>query len=68
VCDILDLLVDGSKGMSLGQVAEVTELPKNTVFRYLATLEGRRYVERDEYGLYGPGSAFLPFLWHQVEL
>jgi DNA-binding IclR family transcriptional regulator len=64
VCEILDLL-NGSKGMSLGQVAEVTDLSRNTVFRYLAVLEARQYVERDEHGHYGPGSAFQPFLSHQ---
>jgi IclR family transcriptional regulator, acetate operon repressor len=62
VCDILDLLLDGAKGLSLGQVTEVTELPRNTAIRYLAVLEARQYVERDEHGHYGPGAAFQPFL------
>jgi DNA-binding IclR family transcriptional regulator len=57
VCDILDLLRDGSKGISLGQVAEVTELPRDAVLGYLAVLEARRYVERDEQGHYRPGPA-----------
>jgi DNA-binding IclR family transcriptional regulator len=65
VCDILDLLLDGSKDVSLGHVAEVTELPNNTVLRYLAVLEARQYVERDEHGHYGPGPAFQPFLSQQ---
>jgi IclR family acetate operon transcriptional repressor len=64
-CDILDLLIDGAKGISLEQVAEVTELPKDTTFRYLAVLEARQYVERDEHGRYRPGAAFQSFLSHQ---
>jgi DNA-binding IclR family transcriptional regulator len=65
VCDILDLLLNGAKGMSLGQVAEVTELPQNTAIRYLAVLEAHQYVELDEHGHYGPGAAFQPFLSRQ---
>ena len=65
MCDILDLLLDGAKGMTLGQVAEMTELPRNTVRDCLAVLEARQYVERNQHGHYGPGAAFQPFLSHQ---
>ena len=68
VCDILDLLLDDTDGVSLMQVAEVTELPKSSAFRYLATLEARRYVERDEDAMYRLGLAFVPFRSRQLEL
>jgi IclR family acetate operon transcriptional repressor len=54
--------------VSLVQVAEVTELPKSSAFRYLATLEARRFVERDDAGDYRLGLAFLPFQSRQLEL
>lgn len=61
VLDILDLLQE-AQTVSLGKVAEVTGLPKSSAFRYLSTLEARRYVERDRYsGEYRIGLAFLPF-------
>src|SRR5918996_3981827 len=68
VCDILDLLLEDTDGVSLVEVAEVTELPKSSAFRYLATLEARRFVERDDAGDYRLGLAFLPFQSRQLEL
>lgn len=68
VCDILDLLLEDTGGVSLVQVAEVTALPKSSAFRYLATLEARRFVERDDDGNYRLGLAFLPFQSRQLEL
>ena len=68
VCDILDLLLSDADGVSLGQVAEVTELPKSSAFRYLATLEARRFVERDDSGAYRLGLAFVHFRSRQLEL
>jgi IclR family acetate operon transcriptional repressor len=69
VCDILDLLQQVPEGVALPEVAEVTKLPKSSAFRYLATLEVRRYVERDALtGNYRPGSAFLPLRAHEPEL
>ena len=50
VCDILELLSNSPDGESLSALAAVTGLPKSSVFRYLATLEGRGFVERDEAG------------------
>ncbi len=69
VCDILDLLQQSPQGVALPEVAKVTRLPKSSAFRYLATLEQRRYVERDPVtGSYRPGSAFLPLRAHEPEL
>jgi IclR family acetate operon transcriptional repressor len=69
VCDILDLLQQSPDGVALPDVASVTRLPKSSAFRYLATLEQRRYVEREPAsGSYRAGSALLPLRAHEPEL
>lgn len=69
VCEILDLLQQAPRGATLLDVARATRLPKSSAFRYLATLERRRYVERDPVtGSYRAGSAFLPLRAHEPEL
>lgn len=69
VCEILDLLQQAPRGAALLDVARATRLPKSSAFRYLATLERRRYVERDAVtGSYRAGSAFLPLRAHEPEL
>ena len=68
VCDVLDLLQDADS-VSLPDVAEVTGLPKSSAFRYLVTLESRRYVERDPAtGDYRIGLALLPLQGRQFDL
>ena len=57
VCDILDLVQSQPEGLSLVAFAAATDLPKSSVFRYLATLERRGYVERTEDGDYRLGMA-----------
>lgn len=52
VCDILDLLQSNSGGLRLMDFAAASDLPKSSLFRYLATLESRGYVERDDDGVY----------------
>jgi IclR family acetate operon transcriptional repressor len=69
VCDILDLLQQRPDGVALPHVAEVTGLPKSSAFRYLATLESRRYVERDPVsGDYRLGLAFLRLQARRLDL
>ncbi len=69
VCDLLDLLQQEPDGTSLIRAAEVTKLPKSSAFRYLATLESRRYVERDpETGEYRLGLALLPMEARQLDV
>lgn len=61
VCDILDILANSPSGSTLTEVAEEADLPKSSVFRYLAALEARHYVARDdEDGFYRLGLAFRP--------
>lgn len=68
VCDILDMLQRSRDGASLADITAVTELPKSSVFRYLAALEARHYVRRDEQaGLYRVGIAFQPQHTRQLE-
>jgi IclR family acetate operon transcriptional repressor len=45
--DILDALQESRQGLSLAQLAEAADLPKSSLFRYLATLQARGYVQRD---------------------
>lgn len=60
VLDILDLLQDSPEGATLSGIATAVDLPKSSVFRYLATLESRGYVEQDpKTGVYRFGLAFL---------
>jgi IclR family acetate operon transcriptional repressor len=69
VCEILDLLQRSPQGVALLDVTRATGLPKSSAFRYLATLERRRYVERDPVtATYRAGSAFLPLRAHEPEL
>lgn len=69
VCDILDLLQRSPNHATLAQVSTVTKLPKSSAFRYLATLETRRYVERDpETGDYKLGLGLLPLQSLQFDL
>lgn len=68
VCDLLDLLQHEPGGTSLARAAEVARLPKSSAFRYLATLEERRYVERDFHGDYRLGLALLPMQVRQLDV
>ncbi|GAB3609324.1 IclR family transcriptional regulator [Humibacter ginsengiterrae] len=59
VCDILDALAAAPLGATLSEVAAMTDMPRSTAFRYLGTLEERRFVERDSEGnLFRLGQAF----------
>ncbi|NED94769.1 IclR family transcriptional regulator [Phytoactinopolyspora alkaliphila] len=69
VCGILSLIQEHPQGFSLNQVADVTELPKSSAYRYLTTLEEEGYVMRDLVsGLFRIGTAFLPLQSQQLAL
>jgi IclR family acetate operon transcriptional repressor len=61
VCDVLDTLANSPAGATLGEVAEATDLPKSSAFRYLIALVARHYVERDaDAVIFRLGPAFRP--------
>jgi IclR family acetate operon transcriptional repressor len=69
VCDLLDLLQETREGVTLKDASQTTGLPKSSVFRYLVSLEHRRYIEHDlETGFYRLGSAFMPVQARQIDL
>lgn len=69
VCSILNLLQQSVDGVSLNTVAQATELPKSSAFRYLWTLEGHRYVERDpETSLFRLGLGFMGMQSRHLEV
>ncbi|OQO92052.1 IclR family transcriptional regulator [Saccharomonospora piscinae] len=69
VCSILNLLQESVEGVSLIEVAQETDLPKSSAFRYLWTLEAHRYVERDDdSGLYRLGLGFVGMQSRHLEV
>lgn len=61
VCDVLDLAQRKPDGFWFADVVETTGLPKSSAFRYLSTLQARRYVDRDEdTGMFHIGPALQP--------
>ncbi|HWM33050.1 MAG TPA: IclR family transcriptional regulator [Pseudolysinimonas sp.] len=61
VCDILDV-VAAQEPVSLADIASACGLPKTSAFRYLATLQARRYVDRvGDAAEYRLGLAMLNF-------
>jgi IclR family acetate operon transcriptional repressor len=68
VCEILTLLGESARGVTLADVGSATGLPKSSAFRYLATLEEHRFVERDaERGVYRLGLAVVPLRGQEIE-
>ncbi len=69
VCDLLDTLQEAPEGISLHAATQITRLPKTSVFRYLATLVERGYVEREpDNGLYRLGVAFMPIQPRAIDI
>lgn len=69
VCAILNLLQESVNGVSMGDVAEATNLPKSSAFRYLWTLQKFRYVESDqETGMFRLGLGFVGMQSRQLEM
>src|SRR5271165_6496047 len=50
--DILEAIKSNESGFKLADLARQVELPKATVYRILATLEGRGYLDRAGDGSY----------------
>src|SRR4051794_33173950 len=53
--DILETIKESPNGVRLSDLARSVELPKATVYRILATLETRGYLDRSEGGSYRVG-------------
>jgi IclR family transcriptional regulator, acetate operon repressor len=67
--DILDVLAEFPEGRTLAQLADAARLPKSSIFRYLATLEARGYVERDgERGRFRVGRRLVTLQSRRLEL
>jgi len=66
--DILDCLQMSAAGVSLGELSRVIGLPKSSSFRYLATLEARGYVARDDGDTYRLGHAWRAMRARDVAL
>jgi IclR family transcriptional regulator, acetate operon repressor len=66
--DVLDALQEAPGGLSLAQLAKRVGLPKSSIFRYVATLEARGYVERDgEPAHFSLGRRLLPVPSQRLE-
>ena len=68
VLDILDLLHRAPDGVTLGEVAAATGMPKSSAFRYLTTLEARGYAQREPTGTYRLGMALASDHAGQLEV
>jgi IclR family acetate operon transcriptional repressor len=67
--DVLDTLAEAPEGRTLAELAGAANLPKSSLFRYLATLEARGYVERDgERGRFRVGRRLVPLHSRRLEL
>jgi IclR family transcriptional regulator, KDG regulon repressor len=66
--DILLCFSTNNPELSMTQIAEKTVMNKSTVHRLLATLEAKRFVERDPAsGLYHPGNRLLQLSFLTLE-
>lgn len=66
--DILLCFSTNSPELTMTQIAERTSMNKSTVHRLLATLEAKRFVERDQLtGLYRPGNRLLQMAFLTLE-
>ena len=44
---VMELLADNPKGLTMSEIADSLEIPKNSAFRITATMEHRGFLERD---------------------
>jgi len=57
--DVLEAIKRQAPGLGLAGLSRAVRVPKPTVYRILATLEARGYLERSEEGSYRLGKRFL---------
>lgn len=53
--DILELFLAAPRSLSAPEIAQMTGLPRTTVFELLATLTARKYLDREDSGRYRLG-------------
>ncbi len=59
VFDIIELLSQEHKGLQLTEISRRLDLHKSTVYRLMAVLRKRGYIEKSEYNLYRIGIQFI---------
>ncbi len=57
--DILELLAHHDNGMNLTEIGSSLDLPRSTVFRLLAVLKDRNYIEKSDNSVYRLGLGFI---------
>jgi DNA-binding IclR family transcriptional regulator len=57
--ELLEAVARSRRGERLSDLARATSVPTSTALRLLRTLEGARFVRRDELGAFHPGSGLL---------
>jgi DNA-binding IclR family transcriptional regulator len=66
--DVLMCFTSQTPELSMTQISEIVGINKSTVHRLLATLEGKRFVERDSVtGVYRPGIRLLQMAFLTLE-
>ena len=66
--DVLMCFTSQTPELTMTQISEMVDINKSTVHRLLATLEGKRFVERDAItGLYKPGIRLLQMAFLTLE-
>lgn len=66
--DVLMCFTSQTPELTMTQISEMVEINKSTVHRLLATLEGKRFVERDPVtGIYRPGIRLLQMAFLTLE-
>ena len=66
--DVLMCFTNQTPELTMSQISELIGINKSTVHRLLATLEGKRFVERDAVtGIYKPGIRLLQMAFLAME-
>ena len=66
--DVLMCFTNQTPELSMTQISEMVGINKSTVHRLLATLEGRRFLERDQItGVYRPGIRLVQMAFLRLE-
>lgn len=66
--DVLMCFTSQTPELSMTEISEMVEINKSTVHRLLATLEGKRFLERDRVtGLYRPGIRLVQMAFLTME-